>query len=129
MPALLAELQCSQHDVRKVMSWQCRVMLVLLANCQSRQSCIQGVPGGLCCADFKTRWLGAQHNAYPPVIAGGTDATTIHYARKDKASSLALQDLYPCLPPWVAGDWRYCACRQQSQCRPWVLSQAGHIAC
>ena len=52
----------------------------------------------LCCADFKTRWLGAQHNAYPPVIAGGTDATTIHYARKDKASSLALQYLQPCLP-------------------------------
>ena len=36
-------------------------------------------------ADFQTRWRGAQHNAYPPVIAGGSDATTIHYSRKDKA--------------------------------------------
>ena len=35
-------------------------------------------------ADFQTRWRGAQHNAYPPVIAGGPDATTIHYSRKDK---------------------------------------------
>ena len=51
----------------------------------------ESVPAG---ADFKTRWLGAQHNAYPPVIAGGSDATTIHYARKDKVRVMLATKLH-----------------------------------
>ncbi|KAK9814032.1 hypothetical protein WJX73_009658 [Symbiochloris irregularis] len=34
--------------------------------------------------EFKSKWSGAQRNAYPPVVASGLDATTIHYARNDK---------------------------------------------
>lgn len=34
--------------------------------------------------EYKCRWRGAQRNAYPPVVACGPDATTIHYARNDK---------------------------------------------
>ena len=35
------------------------------------------------------RAVGAQRMAYPPVVAGGADACTIHYSRNDKVRARA----------------------------------------
>ena len=35
-------------------------------------------------AEYSCKAAGADRMAYPPVVAGGTDACTIHYGRNDK---------------------------------------------
>lgn len=36
------------------------------------------------CAEYECKLQGAQRLSYPSVVAGGPDATTIHYGRNDK---------------------------------------------
>jgi Xaa-Pro aminopeptidase len=46
-------------------------------------------------AEYECRLAGAPRNAYPPVVAGGADACTIHYSRNDKrvaAGKMVLMD-------------------------------------
>lgn len=45
--------------------------------------------------EYECKLAGASRNAYPPVVAGGPDACTIHYSRNDKrvgAGELVLMD-------------------------------------